>query len=384
MKFNPPVIENIKQVLPVIKDNPAFIVKDKGWYTVIDYLYMTDKLFHDPIERECRGIKFCSKTGRILARPYHKFHNLNERPDYKTENVSLTQPHVILDKIDGSMVHTCPTELGIYLMTRMGITQVAEAADKFLCANPVKYSRLFNMLPVDEYTFIFEYVGPNNKIVLDYAKEDLILTAIRHTVNGTYVFYDEMVELTDAASVPVVQHINPMMQTDISGLANHISKQTNTEGRVIRFDTGAMLKIKCDEYVRKHRTKDLVSSEKDMVRLIAENNLDDILPQLDEEVRKKVEDYGKQINKHINENAKIVTEFVFNTKDWTQKEFALRVQDIVPKPFQSVYFNARKTGLAREEVINLLLRNCSTNKRIGELLEALHFPRWTFSFFSEE
>jgi RNA ligase len=232
MKFNPPLIETIKDVLPVVKDNPAFVVKDKGWYTVIDYMYMTDKLFHDPIERECRGIKFCSKTGRVLARPYHKFHNLNERPDYSTANVDLTQPHTILDKLDGSMVHTCASELGIYLMTRMGITEVAEAADKFMIANPIRFSGLLSTLPVEEYTYIFEYVGPNNKIVLNYSEEDLILTAIRHNYNGTYIFYDEMVKLAEAFNVPVVKHINPMVQmnTESLSLTMH-TKLTGTEGR---------------------------------------------------------------------------------------------------------------------------------------------------------
>jgi hypothetical protein len=88
---------------------------------------MTDKLFHnEPIERECRGIKFCSKTGRVLARPYHKFHNLNERvPNIVRLTLTYGSHMSILDKLDGSMVHTCASGIGIYLMTRMGITEVA-------------------------------------------------------------------------------------------------------------------------------------------------------------------------------------------------------------------------------------------------------------------
>jgi RNA ligase len=386
MNFEPPFIESIKDVLPVIQDNPAFVVKDKGWYTVIDYMYMTDKLFHDPIERECRGLKFCSKTGKILARPYHKFHNLGERADYAFDKVDLTRPHVILDKLDGSMVHTCATELGIYLMTRMGITEVAERADAFLLGNQIKYGQLFNALPVEEYTYIFEYVGPSNKIVLDYKREDLILTAIRHNQNGTYLFHDELVKLGRAFKVPVVPVVEPLKydKDNIDNLGYTVAGLTGSEGVVVRFDTGSMVKIKADEYVRRHRTKDLVSSEKGIIGLIVDNNVDDVLPQLDESVAEQVKAYAATINSLLDDTAGMAQRYCDETKELSQKDFAVEVTAKVAKPFQCVYFRTRKGFDAREELLNVFRRNCSTNKRIGELLDKLMFPRWTFSFFSEE
>jgi RNA ligase len=385
MKFNPPPIESIKDVLPIIKDNPAFVVKEKDWYTVIDYLYMTDKLFNDPIERECRGLKFDTKTGKILSRPYHKFHNLNEREEYQTANVDLTQPHVILDKLDGSMVHTCATGMGIYLMTRMGITEVAEAADRFMCSNPIKYSGLLSVLPVEQYTYIFEYVGPNNKIVLDYKEEDLILTAIRHTVNGTYVFHDELEKIGKAFGVSVVKAF-PFegFDNNMERIANSIAGQTNNEGYVVRFDTGAMIKIKCEEYVRKHRSKELIGSSKGMIGLIVENNLDDILPQLDEDVQKRVVDYTKDFLTQLGRTITAVDLFAKGYEALEQKEYAFKVQEALPRPLQSVAFLVRKGCDAKEETLNLLKRNLGTNKRIEEVCAQLKLPVWTFSFFSEE
>lgn len=386
MEFNPPKIESIKDVLPVIQDNPAFVVKEKGWYTVIDYMYMTDKLFHDPIERECRGLKFCTNTGKLLARPYHKFHNLNERPAFTTDKVDLTQGHAILDKLDGSMVHTCATSMGIYLMTRMGVTEVAEQADKFLNANPVKYSRLFSSLPLDEYTYIFEYVGPNNKIVLDYKEEDLILTAIRNTMNGTYVFHDELVTLGKAFGITVVRAFDPLGETET--FANFVEEfkvydKGDSEGVVIRFDTGEMIKLKCDEYVRKHRSKDLVSSQKGIIQLILDNAVDDVLPQLDPETAKKVQDYEKRINEHISITADVSAKIVEAYKDDTQKDFALKIEDL-PQHHKSLLFTIRKGDCPRESVVKQLLRNNKTNKSITELLEHKGWPLWTFSFFTEE
>lgn len=399
MQFDPPAIENIKQVLPAIDGLPEFVRKDKGWFEVIDYIYMTDKTFQDPFEkgiseeesllrklrRECRGLKFCSKTGKILARPFAKFHNLNERPEYATANVDLTQGHVILDKLDGSMIHTCSTGMGIYLMTRMGITEVAEAADRFMCSNPIRFSGLFSSLPVEEYTYIFEYVGPNNKIVLDYKEEDLILTAIRHTVNGTYVFHDELVKLGNAFGVRVVEAF-PFegFNNNMERIANCIASETAGEGYVVRFDTGAMIKIKCDEYVRKHRSKELIGSPKGMIGLIVENTLDDILPQLDPDVQNQVAEYTKEFLTKLVKTITSVRLFVEGYAAYTQKDFALEVQAKLPKALQSVAFLTRKGCDPKEETLNLLKRNLSTNKRIEELCAQLKLPVWTLKFFADE
>jgi RNA ligase len=331
MKFDPKRIDHISDVLPVIKDNPAFIVADKGWYTVIDYRYMADDMFKHPIEIECRGLKFDSKTGDIIARPYHKFHNLNERVGYKSEDVNLRQPHVMLDKLDGSMVHTCPSKLAVYLMTRMGHTEVAQQAEKFLEKNQIRYGNLFGALGIDEYTYIFEYIGPNNKIVLDYKEENLILTAIRHVRNGTYVFHDELEKLGKLLGIPVVGKypIDPTVKVSEEELYESIKLATGNEGAVLRFDTGAMVKIKADEYVRKHRTKDLVSSQRGVLNLIMHNNVDDVIPQLDVEVADKLKIYEYAVLGRLSSFTDSINDHVRECEKDTQKEFALKVQKSV-------------------------------------------------------
>ncbi len=79
MKFDPPEINHINDVLPFIEKHKGYDVRKKGEYTVIDYVYSSEDMFKTPIERECRGLKFCSRTGKLKSRPYHKFHNINER-----------------------------------------------------------------------------------------------------------------------------------------------------------------------------------------------------------------------------------------------------------------------------------------------------------------
>jgi hypothetical protein len=53
------------------------------------------------------------------------------------------------------------------------------------------------------------------------------------------------------------------------------------EGDIIRFADGHMLKIKNDWYVRIHKTKDLIRTERNIADIIVNEQLDDVLPLLD-------------------------------------------------------------------------------------------------------
>jgi len=120
-----PEIYNIKDVLPAIKDRPEFVVAEKEGYTVVNYNVCFHDTFPDvngefktigsleernlpqyqaKIRRECRGIIFDSKTGDIIRRPYHKFFNVNEREETQENQINLGHPHVIVEKLDGSMI----------------------------------------------------------------------------------------------------------------------------------------------------------------------------------------------------------------------------------------------------------------------------------------
>ena len=120
MFYEFPLIRHIDDVLPAIEGCDEFKVIEKndeaGEYTAIDYMVVTPDSFpsmlsDDPelrlisaIRRECRGIKFY-KNGIIAARPYHKFHNLNERDETLSSIINWTRDYLAMSKLDGSMIH---------------------------------------------------------------------------------------------------------------------------------------------------------------------------------------------------------------------------------------------------------------------------------------
>ena len=166
-------IYTIDDVLPHIAEDAGIYVADRGSYKVVDYAYVSDTTFTNPMTLECRGLKF-APNGEIIARPFHKFFNLFEREHI--EDIDWAQPFTVLDKLDGSMIHPCQLDGELVFMTRGGIT--SQATEALRHASEGVLSLCQNLLAQD-ITPMFEYTGPENRIVLAYEKPELTLLAAR-------------------------------------------------------------------------------------------------------------------------------------------------------------------------------------------------------------
>lgn len=193
MNYPFPTIRTIDDVLPHIAGRDEFNVNDKGDYITINYAVAFEETFAmagpndigGAIRRECRGIKFYP-SGEIAARPFHKFFNVGEREETQPHVLDFGSDHAVMEKIDGSMVHAIKLPFGFRWCTKAGITDVSEIAEKFVAQN-LKYEQFASACIDRGLTAIFEYVGPHNKVVLDYETENMILLAVRENVSGTYL-----------------------------------------------------------------------------------------------------------------------------------------------------------------------------------------------------
>lgn len=277
MNYQFPEIRTIEDVLPHIEGRPEFIVAEREFGTVINYMVSMADTFDmtgpedlgAAIRRECRGIIF-DINGFIMSRPFHKFFNVNEREETQTHLIDMSQPHVIMEKMDGSMIRPVWQNMLLRLATKMGITDIAVEAEKLL--TPEQYDWLEQVM-LSGVTPIFEYVAPTNKIVIDYAEPKLVLLAMRNNKSGNYF-------MPHWAPFEVV----PQYGSVDGGLSDYIARARQMEGRegdIIRFANGHMLKIKNDWYVRIHKTKDLIRTERNIADIIVNEQLDDVLPLLD-------------------------------------------------------------------------------------------------------
>lgn len=225
MRYQFPVIEHIDQVRAAIKDFPEFIIAEREFMLVANYNVNLEHTFGDAedlqaqIRRECRGLKFDIQTGQIIARPYHKFFNVNERTETAVSELSLDKPHHILEKLDGSMIHAVPVGGEFRFCTKMGITDVSMGAEAFVARNPNIYQLVRDLHGLG-LTVIFEWCSPQQRIVIDYHHDQLIITAIRENITGEYWTYDHLLAVGEEYGVPVVGALAGSM-TNMESLIEH-------------------------------------------------------------------------------------------------------------------------------------------------------------------
>ena len=123
----------------------------------------------------------------------HKFFNVNERDETRAEHVDLNQEHVILEKLDGSMITSLPLDGQMYWATKMGINDISMGAARFAEANS-GYMDFARDMADAKMTPIFEWCSRKQRIVIDYPQDRLVLTAVRDNQSGEYMRYDTMLD----------------------------------------------------------------------------------------------------------------------------------------------------------------------------------------------
>ena len=284
MNYRFPEIRHISDVSPHIQGRDEFVVAERDSYTVINYVVSMADTFEmtgpddltGAIRRECRGLIF-DKAGVLISRPFHKFFNVNEREETQMNVIDLGQPHVIMEKMDGSMIRPLVVNGCLRLATKMGVTEVAMAAEVYL-ASRKDSGEIMNWMErcvKIGLTPIFEFIAPTNQIVISYSEPDLVLLAIRHNETGNY--------LVEQNSTPSGLTRVPVYGSVEGNLADYVARQRAAEGRegdIIRFADGHMLKVKNDWYVRIHKTVDKIRFDRHIVELILNEEIDDAIPML--------------------------------------------------------------------------------------------------------
>jgi len=349
MQYNFPELYHIDQVLPAIKDKPEFAARERGPLTIVNYDYQDVDTFKGPnaaILRECRGLVFHTGTGYLLNRRFHKFFNVGEKDETQSESLPWDSAVLLMDKLDGSMVSPVfmsPDDNSeLRWITKMGVTDVSMQAETFAFRHATAYNTLAWRLLTDYtnsklgYTPIFEWCSAGNRIVLEYPEDRLILLAVRDTYTGRYLEHNHVTEMARRYGIPAVESI---ATADILAAANSARSEEDKEGYVIRFTSGHMVKVKTDWYVRLHKTKDALRSDRLIIQTALSDSLDDLLPMLAEQDREKVESTVHDFWSRFNSVVEYIEGDLRTTKQiLSRKDFALNHAPGIPNA--SVYFTA--------------------------------------------
>lgn len=201
-----------------------------GAYRVWDYSQKTQNQRHwTPETRMCRGL-VTTHEGEIVSRPFPKFFNLGEQPLPE----GLGQP-LVYEKVDGSLIVVSLHEGRRVVSSRSSMdnphTRAAEAI-------------LGDWQPLSGYTYCFELVHPDMRIVCDYGDaRELRLLAQIHTDTGS----------ESLARLHGWPHLSQRFDLPWPFKPEDHARP-NAEGFVLHWPEHSLrVKVKFAEYLRLHR-----------------------------------------------------------------------------------------------------------------------------------
>lgn len=262
----------------------------------------------DEVTTQCRGL--IVRGDEVIARPWPKFFNYGEHPE---GSLDLHAPVQVTDKLDGSLGILYDAPDGPAIATRGSFT--SQQAIHATAIYRERYASQWS--PPDQYTFLFEIVYPDNRIVVDYgATDDLFLLGAVHTASGKTIG-------------PVSWPGSSTVVFGYSSLADALSAPTrrNAEGLVVRYDNGLMVKLKQEDYVALHRIVTGLNERVVWEHIRDTGGADGLLASLPEEFQPWVRDVEARLLKEAGEIAagaalafrQITTQL---PTGWTRKEFA--------------------------------------------------------------
>ena len=400
MRYEFPIIRTIDDVLPALEGRDEFIVKHdvENGYKVINYLVNFADTFPDiadatseeearnfALRRECRGITFDAKTGKIVSRKYQKFFNLGERSETGATKLDFTKPHVILEKLDGSMITPLMMDDDtIRWCTKMGLTGVAAPVDEFVKSHPT-YEEFAHAMSLLGKTPIFEWCSRKQRIVIDYPVDRLVLTAIRCNETGRYESYDFLVEFAKSFEVEVVRAL-PGSVENLQVFLDETRDLKGEEGYVIRWNDGMMVKAKSEEYCKIHKCLDGLRREKDVLTLILEEKLDDVKALLPADLGDAADRYGSKVFHSARAISKELLLTVIHA--WTElggskKDFAVNWVNggKIDKRLRSLAFSFwdnldKGEEFAAKQTLAVLKNACSSQTKVDEHRFLMGGARW--------
>lgn len=342
------IIKHIDDVLPLIEGRKDFVIKRDPLYTAIDYQIQLEDTFADPLRAELRGIKF-HPDGRILARPLHKFFNYGEQGETQSLNNTmnfLAGNHSIMTKLDGSMVHGVFLDGQVRLMTRMGLTDVAAKAEELMTP---EIQFMISSLAANGFTAIFEFTSPDNQIVIKYPEPKLTLLQIRNNVTGEYESRSDLAVFAKLMNVGLVEEWDASDKS-LKELVAHVKDLKGEEGIVIHYHGGDWIKIKADEYVLMHKSKESIRHEKNVLAVILDGLSDDLLALLTLDDKTRLLKYRTRVVDTIVEHSCVIHEAVKSSIDMDQKTFALMLKSQNKSAwYQNIAFAYRRDMLAGKQ-----------------------------------
>jgi T4 RnlA family RNA ligase len=313
---------------------------------------------------EMRGLTFVFNEDGSLYNRYvllEKFFNLNQVPESLYSVVKNYKIKFVNNKEDGSIASFVKLPNGkIVGKSKMGFdNDQADGINRVYKTNKevkslVDWALNNNIVPV------FEYVAPNNRIVLRYPSEELILLRLRDNVTGKHI--DIRDHLDKVGSIRVAPFEDEVR--DLDHLVELTATQVDKEGSIVTCEDehgrDFFFKLKTPWYCERHGllTQDLYR-EHIIIGYILDDKIDDILGQVPED--------EKEAHERINKIITIVKKSISDKVSEIEKSYEQFVKSGISKKDYAI--NQRKGNPNFGFVMNMVKADDLRNMSKEEILD---------------
>ncbi|ASR77416.1 RNA ligase and tail fiber protein attachment catalyst [Streptomyces phage NootNoot] len=277
----------------------------------------------------CRGL-IIDQDDNVIARPFEKFFNMG---DSHAADIDWDAPVEVTDKKDGSMgilysIRPYNPDMPPYGHEYSFATRGSFASDQAIHATKLWLERYKNTAVPHDWTFIFEIVYPDNRIVLDYGDmDDLILLGAVNKEHGYVYGPREAAALLDWQG-PVTEVFDYKNIHDAVGAPY----RSNAEGLVIRSGK-KMVKLKQADYIELHRLISMLSERSVWSQLTEGKTILEICEALPDEFHQFVKDVGGKLLSDF-ERIEIEVRGIFHNllssmdEGFTRRDFAMKANGV--------------------------------------------------------
>jgi RNA ligase len=222
----------------------------------------------------------------VIARPFKKFFNIEENRHESTSEFE------VFEKMDGSLGILFNYN-GEWILSSRGSFTSDQAVKGTELLQKYDYKRLD-----PQYTYLFEIIYPENRIVCQYDYEDLVLLGMIHTETG----YEVSIHSGDDKDIRFKNMLNNIglnIVKKYDGLRDYTFLKRmvgdNKEGFVVRFSNGSRMKIKGEEYLRLHKIMTNISTTSVWEILSTDGDLSVLLDNVPDEFYNKIKEYERNL-----------------------------------------------------------------------------------------
>ncbi len=331
--------------------------------SIFNYKLAENIDFVEKKNRELRGLTFVFNTDGTLFKRYillEKFFNINQTEWTMYSTIKNYKIKYVNNKEDGSIVSFVKLPNGKVLgKSKMSFDNDQSNAINKIYENNSDIKKFIDFSLEEDITPIFEYVGPDNRIVLRYTKEELILLKLRDNKTGKHLDIKDY--LDKIGSIKIVKFED---YSDLDYLMKVTLELEDKEGFVVQVEDengdDFFFKLKTPWYIALHGLiTDDINRENKIVEFIINDKIDDILGQIPEnetylfeKINKIVKITKSAINEKVCEIDKLYN--IYLELGSNDKEFALKyLKDINFGFVMNIAKCDKLKKLSREEILEI-------------------------------